>query len=435
MNLDRSRVLYERSQRVISGGVNSNVRLSESPHPLFFESATGSSIKDVDGNEYIDYVLGQGPMIFGHSPQFLLKSVANASEKGQLFAGQHELEIQVAEVVQRIVPCAELVRFASSGTEVVQAALRVARAFTARDLIVKFEGHYHGWTDGVFFNTVAEPETSGPAGEPYSVPMSYGMPKTEAANVIALPWNDIHALEKVFSDNGEKIAAVITEPVMCNTNCVLPKDGYLNALQRICEANGTLLIFDEVITGFRLAPGGAQEYFGVTPDLATYAKAMAGGYPLSMLAGRRDVMAMIGRGEVMHGGTANANVMSMAAGKAALERITDPRIKTNEKLRKSGKLLIDGLKRLNEKYELGMLVQGPGEVFAVRFTGGKEVVDYRTHSKYADMSRYTRFVAEMMKRGIRLTSRGVWFVSEAHSEEDIEATLSAAKEALLLSRE
>ncbi len=435
MNLDRSRALYERSQRVISGGVNSNVRLSESPHPLFFESAIGSSIKDVDGNEYIDYVLGQGPMIFGHSPQFLLKAVANASEKGQLFAGQHELEIQVAELVQEMVPCAELVRFASSGTEVVQAALRVARAFTTRDRIVKFEGHYHGWTDGVFFNTAAEPEKSGPAAEPYSVPMSYGIADTEAANVIVLPWNNISALEKVFSDNREKIAAVITEPVMCNTNCILPKDGYLNALQRICESNGALLIFDEVITGFRLAPGGAQEYFGVTPDLATYAKAMAGGFPLSMLAGRRDVMAMIGRGEVMHGGTANANVMSMAAGKAALERIEDSSIKLNEKLRNSGKLLIDGLKSLNEKYELEMLIQGTGEVFAVSFTGGKEVVDYRTHTKYADMSRYSRFVAEMMKRGIRLTSRGVWFVSEAHNEKDIAATLSAAKDALLLSRE
>ena len=435
MNLDRSRVLYERSQRVISGGVNSNVRLSESPHPLFFESATGSAIKDVDGNEYIDYVLGQGPMIFGHSPQFLLQAVTNASKMGQLFAGQHELEIQVAELVQGMVPCAELVRFASSGTEVVQAALRVARAFTARDLIVKFEGHYHGWADGVFFNTAAEPEKSGPANEPYSMPMSYGIPETEAANVIALPWNDIHVLEKVFSDNREKIAAVITEPVMCNTNCILPMEGYLNALQQICESNGALLIFDEVITGFRLAPGGAQEYFGVTPDLATYAKAMAGGFPLSMLAGRRDVMAMIGRGEVMHGGTANANVMSMAAGKAALERIKDPSIKTNEKLRNSGKLLIDGLKRLNEKYELGMLIQGTGEVFAVSFTGGMGVVDYRTHTKYADMNRYAQFVAEMMKRGIRLTSRGVWFVSEAHSEKDIEATLSAAKDALLLSRE
>jgi len=403
------------------GGVSSNVRLAESPHPLYFESALASHITDVDGNQYVDYVLGQGPMIFGHSPSFLLDSVSEASKKGQLFAGQHVLEVEVAELACELVPCAEMVRFASSGTEAVQAAIRVARAFTNRNLVVRFEGHYHGWSDSLFFDTDH-------SGKVDPQPLSLGISENALSDVAVLPWNDFEAVEEIFKLNGDKIAAVITEPVMCNTNCIMPRPGYLEYLRDITSENRSLLIFDEVITGFRMGKGGAQEHFGSLPDLSTFAKAMAGGYPLSMVCGRRDVMDLIGTGEVMHGGTANANVMSMAAGKVALERIRDG--DTIETLKILGHRLMTGLRDLNTKYEVGMSVQGPGPMFAVSFTGGKEITDARTHFSYSDTRLYEKFVDGMMKEGVRVVGRGMWFISESLTEEDIELTLSAADRVL-----
>jgi len=239
MKLDKSREMYVRARRSMPGGVSSNVRLVESPHPLYFESAMGSYITDVDGNQYVDYVLGQGPMIFGHSPSFLLDAVAEASKKGQLFAGQHLLEIEVAELARELVPSAEIVRFASSGTEAVQAAVRVARAFTKKNIIVRFEGHYHGWSDSLFFD-------NDHSGEGQSQPLSLGISESSLSDVAVLPWNNFEAVEQVFKTSGNAIAAVITEPVMCNTNCIMPAPGYLQYLRDITSANESLLIFDEV---------------------------------------------------------------------------------------------------------------------------------------------------------------------------------------------
>ena len=421
MKYEKSNEMYKRALQSMPGGVSSNVRLAETPHPLYFESASASHITDVDGNQYVDYVLGQGPMIFGHSPSFLLDAVAEASQKGQLIAGQHGLEIEVAELVCQLVPCADVVRFASSGTEAVQAAIRVARAFTERNIIVRFEGHYHGWSDSLFFDT----DHSGNA-EPQ--PLSLGISENALADVAVLPWNDFEAIQEMFKINGDKIAAVITEPVMCNTNCIMPRTGYLEYLRELTSQNRSLLIFDEVITGFRMGKGGAQEYFGVLPDLSTFAKAMAGGYPLSMVCGRREVMDLIGTGKVMHGGTANANMMSMAAGKAALDRIKDGN--TIESLDSIGHRLMAGLRNLNMKYELGMSVQGPGPMFAVSFTGGKEIMDARTHSSYSDTKLYDEFVDGMMKEGVRVVGRGMWFISESLTEEDLELTLSVADSVL-----
>lgn len=421
MKHEKSNEMYRRALQSMPGGVSSNVRLAESPHPLYYESASASHITDVDGNQYVDYVLGQGPMIFGHSPSFLLDAVSEASKKGQLFAGQHVLEVEVAELACELVPCAEIVRFASSGTEVVQAAVRVARAFTNRNLIVRFEGHYHGWSDSLFFDTDH-------SGKVNPQPLSLGISENALSDVAVLPWNDFKAVEEMFKINGDKIAAVITEPVMCNTNCIMPRPRYLEYLRDITSENGSLLIFDEVITGFRMGKGGAQEHFGVLPDLATFAKAMAGGYPLSMLCGRRDVMDLIGTGEVMHGGTANANVMSMAAGKVALERIRDG--DTIETLTILGHKLMMGLRDLNTKYEVGMSVQGPGPMFAVSFTGGKGITDARTHFSYSDTRLYEKFVDGMMKEGVRVVGRGMWFISESLTEEDIELTLSVADRVL-----
>ena len=429
-SLDKSGELYGRALQSLAGGVNSNVRLSEAPHPLFYEKASGSRITDVDGNEYIDYVLGQGPMMFGHSPGFLLDAVSSASKQGQLFAGQHLLELEAAEKVQNFIPNAELVRFASSGTEVVEAAFRLARAYTHRNKIVKFEGHYHGWSDSVLFNTVGPIQDSRPSMPIEPAHMSEGMAHAADSGLIILPWNDFEAVVSVFENHGSEIAAVITEPIMCNTNCIMPRDNYLNHLRRECDNNGSILIFDEVITGFRISLGGAQSYFAVRADLSTYAKAIGGGFPVSMLTGRKEIMSMIGDGSVMHGGTLNANVMSMAATKAVMDRLSDPTIKTNKKITDLGERLMHGLMEINSKLELGMLIQGPGPVFAVSFTNGNEVYDYSTHVKHSDQDIYADFVSGMMKKGIRLTSRGIWFLSEAHSSQDIASTLDSAEKVL-----
>eukprot|EP00746_Dinoflagellata_sp_MGD_P008054 gnl/MRDRNA2_/MRDRNA2_116049_c0_seq1.p1 gnl/MRDRNA2_/MRDRNA2_116049_c0~~gnl/MRDRNA2_/MRDRNA2_116049_c0_seq1.p1 ORF type:complete len:508 (-),score=113.90 gnl/MRDRNA2_/MRDRNA2_116049_c0_seq1:45-1568(-) len=427
---DKSREWYERSQKSIAGGVNSNGRkFPELQHPIFFTNGQGSKLTDVDGNEYIDYILGLGPQIFGHSPPFLLHAVSEEMFKGQMFAAPTVLETELAEAVKKIVPCAEMVRFSSSGTEAVQAAVRVARAFTGKSIIVKFEGHYHGWGDNVLFNTAAKLDASGPPTSPHAVPMSTGMPSSLGSDVLVLPWNDIDSVKKAFKERGREIAAVLTEPVMCNTNCILPQEGYLQALRDLCTSNKALLIFDEVITGFRLDAGGAQKFFGITPDLATFAKAMAGGFPISMLAGKREMMEMIATGAVVHQGTANGNIMSVAAGIASLKRLTDPQIGTIKRLHEMGEKVMAGFREVNEKFGAGMSVQGPGPCFTVQFTNGLPITDYRSHVRNSDPQKLGQFVNAMLKRGVRIKS-GIWFMSEAHTDEDVEATIKAAAESL-----
>ena len=432
MKLDRSRELYERSRRSLAGGVSSNIRLGEKPVPLFFRRGKGSRLYDVDGNEYIDYVMGQGPDIFGHSPDFLLEAVAEGMQMGQIFSGQHELEIRVSEAVQKAVPCAELVRYASSGTEAVQAALRVARAYTGRSKFVKFEGQYHGWVDNVNYSRNPALEEAGPYDSPGPVPMSAGMAPSAAGDIVVLPWNDVDVLRRALERYHGQIAAVITEPIMCNANCIPPKPGYLEEMRRLCDQHGVVLIFDEVITGFRLAPGGAQEVLGVTPDLATFAKALGGGFPISMLAGRQDIMGLIGDGTVLHGGTVNSNVASMAAAEAALKKLMENDGAVQKRLYATGVALMEGLRAKAGRHELDVLIQGPGPVFHMTFTSASEITDYRSHARNADEETYGRFCDAMLERGVRLPRRGIWFLSSAHMERDVEETLAAADEALAL---
>ena len=430
MKHDRSKELYERSKLSLAGGVSSNIRLAERPVPLFFERGEGAHLFDVDGNRYVDYVLGQGPDIFGHAPDFLNDAVTESLRKGQTFGGQHELEISVSEKVKAAVPSADLVRFASSGTEVVQAALRVARAYTGRPKFIKFEGQYHGWTDTVLYSTAPSLADAGPLDAPNAVPMTAGMAPGAADDIILLPWNDIDVLTHAIDRHQGEIAAIITEPIMCNTNCIMPEPGYLEEMRRLCDERDIVLIFDEVITGFRLAVGGAQETLGVTPDLSTFAKAMAGGFPIAMLAGRQPLMEMIADGTVMHGGTVNSNIMSMAAADASLDKLTANDGEAFDTLYRNGRSLMAGLRGLATRHELDILLQGPGPVFAMAFTSASEITDYRSHRMNADEEKYAEFNQGMLDQGVRLTARGVWFVSTAHTEQDIEDTLAAADEVL-----
>jgi glutamate-1-semialdehyde 2,1-aminomutase len=420
--------MLERSRRSLAGGVSSNVRAGKHPPPLFFERGQGATLYDVDGNAYIDYVLGQGPLILGHSPRSVLDAVGQALEKGQLYAGQHEMEIALSEKLQRLIPCAELVRYSNSGSEIVQAALRLARAYTGRGKVVKFEGHYHGWFDSVLISVHPPLDEAGPYATPHAVPGSAGQVRSVLDEVVVLPWNDLAAFEAAVKARAGEIAAVIMEPVMCNTSCILPGEGYLEGVQAVCRREGIVLILDEVITGFRLGLSGAQGYLGVTPDLATFGKAMAGGFPVSCLAGKKELMELIGQGTVNHSGTLNSNVMAMAATLATLEVLE--REGVYERLYELGGQLRDGLREVTKEMGVEARVEGPGPMVHLAFTDGEPVVDYRSFAEHSDMEEGHRFVELLLDEGVRFISRGLCYLSTAHTEEDIAFTLQAIRSAL-----
>eukprot|EP00927_Polykrikos_kofoidii_P060457 TRINITY_DN55438_c0_g1_i1.p1 TRINITY_DN55438_c0_g1~~TRINITY_DN55438_c0_g1_i1.p1 ORF type:complete len:438 (+),score=64.15 TRINITY_DN55438_c0_g1_i1:67-1380(+) len=424
---EESRRMFDRAQKCIAGGVNSKYRAFDKPHPLFFTRGQGSQVVDADDNVYVDYVMGRGPLIFGHSPSFLLEAVNRSMAEGMLFGAQHWLEVELAEAVQRLVPCADVVRFANSGTEAVQLALRIARGFTGRSLILRFEGHYHGWSDSILFEPASRETGVAVAG-------SEGTPPGMAQDVLVLPWNDLESVTSTFERKGVDIAAVITEPIMCNTNCIMPKAGYLEGLRQLCSSSGALLVFDEVITGFRLHPGGAQTKFGVTPDLGIFAKAMAGGFPMAMVAGRREMMARVASGAVVHAGTYNGNVLSVAAALATVKRLSDIGDDTIAKMHRTGQRLITGLRDLEQRHGLGLLVQGPGPVFAISFSHGEAVTDYLSHVTHTDNVLLEHFVAGMLTRGFRMQSGGCCFVSSAHTDDDVDATLRSADAVMLQMR-
>jgi len=421
----RSQALWERSKRSLAGGVSSNVRASAQMSP-FFERAEGSRLFDVDGNTYLDYVLGQGPMILGHTPEPVIQSVQQAIQRGQLYAGQHELEILLSEKLQQLIPCADLVRYSNSGSEIVQAAIRLARAYTGREKIVKFEGHYHGWFDNVLISVHPPLNLAGPRDCPQPVAASAGQATSVLDEVIVLPWNDLEAFGSVVSEHSEEIAAVIMEPVMGNTSCILPQSGYLEGVRELCSQHGIVLIFDEIITGFRLGLGSAQGYLGITPDLATFGKAMANGFPVSCLAGKRDLMELIASQQVNHAGTYNSNVMAMAAAFATLSELERNNGEAYNRLFTLGEQLMNRLDALAHKLGISILVQGVGPMFHLAFTRQEAVLDYRSYLE-CDQELYRQFTEMLLEEGVRTLARGMWYLSTAHTLEDIEFTLRAVE--------
>lgn len=425
MKFDKSRELYERAKGSLAGGVNTNSRISELPWPLFFERGKGALLYDADGNELIDYVLGRGPMIFGHSPDFLLDAVADAMETGQIFGGQHELEFQVAEQVQRMVPCAELVRFMSSGTEAVQLALRVARGYTGRSKFVRFDSQFHGWGESVFWGL--PPSYAGGDELPAAVPQAAGLTPGVGDEIIALPINDLGILRKALDRHHDEIAAIISSPL---PHHVAIQPGYWEEVRRLCDERGIVFIFDEVVTGFRIAPGGGQEYLDVTPDLATFAKAMANGFPVAMVAGKSEIMGLMEDGTVMHGGTVNTNVMCMAAADVCLRKLREDDGAVYKRLNAAGAALTKGLRERAARHGIELEVTGPGPFIDVSFPDAPEVPGYDPFRVNTERAVYDTFSLGMLERGVRLmkggTGDGSWFVSTAHTDEDIEKTLDAA---------
>ena len=420
--------LYEAACDVLPGGASSNFRLGGQPVPLFFERGEGARLYDVDGNVYLDYALGMGPNILGHAPPAVLRAVAASLGRGQLFAGQYAEEAELARLVRRSVPCAEMVRFGSSGSEMNQAAIRVARAFTGRSRIVKFEGHYHGWFDTLLVSTAPPIDQAGPADAPTPYLQSAGQSRSAAADVAVLAWNDLAAVERYLAAHAQQTAAVLMEPILCNTSVVLPRAGYLEGVRRVCDRYGVVLIFDEVITGFRVGLGGAQQRLGVTPDLAVFAKAMGAGFPIAALAGKRELMQLLG-GAVMHGGTFNTHMVSTSASIAALTELARDGGRAYREMEERGEALMHGLRRLGERAGEPLLVQGLGMAFNTAFTDLPEVTDYRSYQR-TDLARQKRFLRALQDRGVRPTSRGTWFLSTAHTAADVDQTLRAAEGAL-----
>ncbi len=410
-----SQELNERAALVAPGGVNSNVRLTG--RRVFFDHGKGSRLYDVDGNDYVDYLLGQGPNFLGHAPDDILDAVDASSRRGMVYGAQHDLEIIAGERMLEAIKWADRIRFGLSGTEAVQAALRLARAVTGRTKFLRFAGHYHGWLDNVLVGV-------GPDGDATTV--SAGQMASHLDDSIMIPWNDLEAVEATLAAHGDDIAAVIMEPVMLNAGSIEPRVGYLEGVRTACDAHGVVLIFDEVIAGFRVALGGAAERFGVTPDLATYGKAMAGGWPVSALAGKAEYMELFGTAEVNHSGTFNASVMACAATAATVKRLTEdpPYLALEER----GERLKSGLRRLAADKGLDLTVQGLPMAFHVSF--GRGPVETYEELQTLDLGRYAEFSSVLVDHGIWVTGRGIWYVSAAHRDADVDETLTRAEAAM-----
>ncbi len=419
-----SEKLLERAKKSLAGGVSSEFRKYNHPHAIFYSHAEGSRIFDVDGNEYLDFTLSQGPMILGHNHPHVVRRVEEYAKKGQLYAGQHVLEVELAEKLQKLIPSAELMRFCLDGSEAVQTAFRVARAKTGKNKFLRFEGHYHGWLDNVAWGlSTLSAELLGTREDPAVFPWTAGLPPHVRDDFMILPWNDLSLLEKKVRENHHEIAAIITEPIMCNSGCILPRQGYLQGMRDLCDRYNIALIFDEVITGFRTAPGGAQSYYNVIPDLSIFAKAIASGYPISAIVGKKDWMNLITEGKVIHAGTMNSSNSTVAAAIGTLEVMESEKI--HDHIFRLGQQLMDGLREIGSKYNTNFLVQGLGPMLHSGFTDLKEVNDFRDVLSY-DKTRLNKFIAGMHNNGIRVIGRGLWYISAAHTEEDIIAALRVA---------
>lgn len=424
----KSAALLERAKKVLAGGVSSEFRKYSYPHALFYSHGKGSRIYDVDGNEYLDFTLSQGPLILGHSHPRVLEAINEYSQKGQIFAGQHIKEIELAEKLQEIIPSAERMRFCLDGSTAVQTAFRVARAKTGKPKFLRFEGHYHGWMDNVCWGlSTPSPDALGSRENPNVYPWSEGLSAHAKDDFIILPWNDIELVKKAVASRHKEICAIITEPIMCNNGCILPENGFLEGLREICDQYNIALIFDEVITGFRISLGGAQKHFNVTPDLSIFAKAIASGYPISAIVGKASWMEVIESGKVIHAGTMNSGNPTVAAALATIELLEEPGL--YDRLYQFGERLRMGLAEKAREAGQNMVVQGHGPVLYTSFSDEGPARDFRSVLGH-DKAKLGRFIAGMHDRGIRVIGRGLWYISAAHTAEDIERAIDTAGEVM-----
>ncbi len=422
LTFEKSRKMYEKAKLLIPGGVSSPVRAIK-PYPFYTASADGSKIRDIDGNEYIDYCMAYGPLILGHNHPIIKETIKSQLDKGWLYGTPIELEVTLAEKITGYYPSIDMLRFVSTGTEATMSALRLARGFTGRNKFVKIDGGFHGAHDAVLVKAGSGATTMGE-------PDSLGIPAGVTAYTLQAPYNDIEAMAGLVEKNKDDMAAVIIEPILGNVGPVLPMNGYLEELRKLTLENDVLLIFDEVITGFRLAMGGAQEYFGVIPDITTMGKIIGGGLPIGVFGGRREIMEMISpSGAIYQAGTFSGSPCSMAAGIAMLDYLKQENI--HEKLNSKGNYLRDSLSKIVEDLGLDYNVCGLSSMFKIFF--GAEPHNYQEVLK-CDKEGYLAFFHRMLESGIFLppSQFETNFISAAHSEEDIEKTLEVYAENLLI---
>lgn len=413
-------MLLSAAERVTPGGVHSNVRL-DGPR-VFFDHAKGSRMWDVAGNDYVDYLLGQGPNFLGHAPDDVNAFVTEATRNGMVYGAQHPLEVEASDTLLERLAWADSVRFGVSGTETVQAALRLARAVTGRTKIVRFEGHYHGWLDDQLISVIDHQVSTGSAGQVAS----------RLDDLVVLPWNDVDALAEALSAQGSDVAAVIMEPIMCNQGVVPPRPGYLEGVRSLCDDFGAVLVFDETITGFRVGPNGAVGLTGVVPDLATYGKALGGGWPVAALAGHARLMNMLADGRVNHSGTFNASVMATAAVVASLRHLeTDP---PYDRITEVGTLLMEGLRAVAADHDVPLTIQGfPAAFHASIARSASDLSPYHDYAQLQqrrDLQAYARLSRLFTEHGVWVAARGIWYVSAAHTRDDVAETLGRVGHAM-----
>lgn len=424
----QSQELMVRARRVLPGGVTSNFRdWGEATLPI--ARGRGSHVWDPDGKEYIDYQLGYGPVILGHGYEPVVQRVGAAIAEGTSFPHPSPLEVRVAERI--VAMCGvDLVRFANSGTEATMHALRVARAYTGREAVLKFEGQYHGVHDYLLFSTAtAKVGALGHRRSPIPQAVGSGIPRALHSLIYTLPFNDPELLESTVRRTWHNLAAIIVEPILGNAASIMPRPGYLELLRRLCDEYGIVLILDEVKTGFRLAPGGAQQYFGVRADLVTYAKAMGNGFPVAALAGKRSVMEVIVRGQTAHAGTYCGNIVGMAAADATLELLADGHVL--EAIDRRGRELQEGLSRILTAAGLPHRISGPGAMFGILLTDQEDPRDFRDFAQ-CNEALYTRIAMHLIANGAipDPDDREPWFLCYSHTAEDVATTLTYFEDAV-----
>ena len=432
---EKSRQLYRRTLDLLIEGSSSSSRgpANYGEYPLFIQRGSGSRIWDADGNEYVDWMMGFGSLPLGHAHPDVTRAIAEAAATGAHFATATEIEIEVAELLRGLIPNAERIRFANTGTEAVMAALRLARGYTGRPKVLKFEGHYHGWYDDLMVSSNPLPPTVvGHRRDPIKIPDSSGLNQHALDDTIVVPWNDLPALQRAIENHPGQIAAIITEGIMANMGVIPPADGYLLGLQKLAQQNGILFILDETVTGFRIAPGGCQEYYKLSPDIVTLGKALGCGLPVAAFAGRAAVMEALAWGGVLHYGTHNGSRIGMHAARASLRKLTENNCATFAHTWRIADRLCGGLTDLFRRKKIPAIVQHVGPMFHIMFTEHATIRDYREFCQHVDRKAYQQFVFKLFEFGIYTTPSATLhsIVTVAHSDEDVDFTLAAAEKAL-----